>query len=74
MSTGLERIATVIRVLGWVWLVVAIASVWGHPMWEHIGSALFGVGLTGGGPLLAAYGLAWIIDGFARQKPLERKN
>ena len=63
---GLRRIATIIRVVGWlVTAFVAVAIVFTFKANElHIGHA-FAFAVMTVGPIAIAYGLAWIIDGFA---------
>ena len=68
VSEGVARIASVVRWLGWAWFIGIAAYVHyvpaDSPWLERIGMAL----LVGGVPLVAAYIVAWILDGFAKGK------
>lgn len=61
-SEGMRRIAAVIKVLGWIWLLVlAILAI--DLAFKEGAEALFigGIGIIG---IVVARTLAWIIEGF----------
>ncbi len=64
LSEGLSRLASGVRVVGWIPGILVLASLGFESVksWEDFGFRV----LYGGVPLALAYGLAWIIDGFAK--------
>lgn len=69
MKTGVHRIATVVRVLGWVGAAPLVAFAAWAPFSDASGKVGGFVGLLamGAAVVAMAYGLAWVIDGFADQ-------
>jgi len=63
---GLRRIATVVRVLGWLGAAfVGLGLVLEISLADLDVASFVGIALMVAAPVAIAYGVAWIIDGFA---------